>query len=82
MKRSCELGIGLANLGDQVRVVDRDGSALGFMTVVEAQKRASEQHGELVVILRTEKMTVVRIVKDAARDKLRALKKLLGDKSA
>ena len=36
---------GLANLGDTVRVIDRDGTDLGLMIVAEAQKlRRSEPH--------------------------------------
>ena len=62
MKRDCSLGSGLTNLGDRVRVIDRDGTALGFMIVAEAQRRASEQGAALVVIARRPGMTVVRIV--------------------
>jgi translation initiation factor IF-3 len=62
VKRDFTLGSGLANLSDQVRVIDRDGTVLGFMTVAEAQGRASEQGGELVVIAREAGVTVVRIV--------------------
>ena len=67
MKRDCALGSGLTNLGDQVRVIDRDGTALGFMMVAEAQRRASEQGGELVVVARRPGMTLVRIVDYRAR---------------
>ena len=62
MKRDSGLPGGLANLGDTVRVIDRDGSDLGLMIVAEAQKRASEQGAELFVIARTTNTTVVRIV--------------------
>jgi hypothetical protein len=74
MKRGADLGIGLANLSDQVRLVDRDGTILGFMTVAEAQRRASQKAGELVTILRSDEMTIVRIVDDAAAFRLQALK--------
>jgi translation initiation factor IF-3 len=62
MSRDGTLGSGLANLSDRVRVIDRDGTDLGFMIVAEAQRLASEQGGELVVIARKERVTVVRIV--------------------
>ena len=62
MKRDSRLPGGLANLGDTVLVVDRDGTDLGLMIVAEAQKRASEQGAELFVIARTTNTTVVRIV--------------------
>jgi hypothetical protein len=77
MKRGAELGIGLANLSDQVRVEDRDGTSLGLMTVAEAQRRAAQKAGELVAILRLDQLTVVRIVDDAAAFQLKALKKRL-----
>ena len=41
---------GFANLGDRVRVIDRDGTDLGVMIVAEAQRLAAEQGGELVVV--------------------------------
>jgi translation initiation factor IF-3 len=53
---------GLANLNDRVRVIDRDGTDLGFMMVAEAQKIASDQGGELVVIARVKNVTAVRVV--------------------
>ena len=62
MSRDFTLGSGLANLSDRVRVIDRDGTDLGFMIVAEAQRCASEQGCELVVIAREGKLTVVRIV--------------------
>lgn len=62
MKRDSGLPGGLANLGDTVRVIDRDGTDLGLMIVAEAQKRASEQGAGLFVIERTAKPPVVRIV--------------------
>lgn len=62
MNRGAGLPGGLANLGDTVRVIDRDGTDLGLMIVAEAQKRASEQGAELFVIERTAKPPVVRIV--------------------
>ena len=62
MNRDGTLGNGLANLSDRVRVIDRDGTPLGFMIVAEAQRLASEQGGELVVIAREVGVTVVRIV--------------------
>ena len=52
---------GLANLGDTVRVVDRDGTDLGLMFVAQVQKVASEQGAELLVTERTAKPPVVRI---------------------
>lgn len=62
MNRGAGLPGGLANLGDTVRVIDRDGTDLGLMIVAEAQKLASEQGAELFVIERTDKPPVVRIV--------------------
>jgi translation initiation factor IF-3 len=62
MKRDSGLPGGLANLGDTVLVIDRDGTDLGLMIVAEAQKRASDQGAELFVIERTAKPPVVRIV--------------------
>jgi translation initiation factor IF-3 len=62
MNRGAGLPGGLANLGDTVRVIDRDGTDLGLMIVAEAQKLASEQGAELFVIERTTKPPVVRIV--------------------
>jgi len=62
MNRAAGLSGGLANLGDTIRAIDRDGADLGLMIVAEAQKRASEQGAELFVIARTAKPPVVRIV--------------------
>jgi translation initiation factor IF-3 len=62
MNRGAGLPGGLANLGDTVRVVDRDGTDLGLMIVAEAQKIASEQGAELFVAVRDAKPPVVRIV--------------------
>jgi translation initiation factor IF-3 len=62
MNRGAGVPGGLANLGDTVRVIDRDGTDLGLMIVAEAQKLASEQGAELFVIERIAKPPVVRIV--------------------
>jgi len=62
VNRDYTLGSGRANLSDQVRVIDRDGTDLGYMIVAEAQKLAAEQGGELSVIAREEKVAIVRIV--------------------
>lgn len=63
MNRGAGLPGGLANLGDTVRVFDRDGADLGLMIVAEAQKLASEQEGaELFVTEPTAKPPVVCIV--------------------
>jgi translation initiation factor IF-3 len=62
VSRDVTLGGGLANLNDRVRVIDRDGTDLGFMIVAEAQKIASDQGGELVIIAHERKVTVVRVV--------------------
>ena len=62
MSRDGTLAGGLANLSDRVRVIDRDGTDLGFMIVAEAQRLATQQGGELFVIEREERVTVVRIV--------------------
>ena len=62
MSRDFTLGSELANLSDRVRVIDRDGMDLGFMIVAEAQRCASDQGCELVVIAREARITVVRIV--------------------
>jgi len=62
MSRDGALPGGLANLGDTIRVIDRDGTDLGFMIVAEAQKLASEQGAELIVIAPTARPPVTRIV--------------------
>jgi translation initiation factor IF-3 len=62
MNRDYTLGGGLANLNERVRVVDRDGMDLGYMTVADAQRLAAEQSGELSVIAREDKVAIVRIV--------------------
>ena len=46
MNRGGALPGGIANLNDTVQVIDRDGTDLGLMIVVEAQKLASEQGAE------------------------------------
>jgi len=61
MSRDGTLSSGLANLNDRVRVIDHDGTDLGFMIVAEAQKVASDQGAELVVIARDRAITVVRV---------------------
>ena len=62
MNRGFTLTGGLANLGDTVRVIDRDGTDLGLMIVAEAQRLASEQGAELFVLAQAKEATVVRIV--------------------
>ena len=62
MNRGAGLPGGLANLGDKIRVIDRDGTDLGIMIVAEAQKRAAEQGLELFVVERSAKPPLVRIV--------------------
>jgi F420-0:gamma-glutamyl ligase len=62
MSRDGTLSGGLANLSDRVRVIDRDGTDLGFMIVAEAQKIAADQNAELVVLEREKGIAVVRIV--------------------
>ena len=62
VNRDYTLDSGLANLSDRVRVVDRDGTDLGYMMVAEAQRLAAEQGGELSVIAREDKVAIVRIV--------------------
>ena len=62
MSRDGTLSGGLANLNDRVKVIDRDGTDLGFMIVAEAQKVASDQGAELFVIDRERGVTVVRVV--------------------
>jgi len=62
MNRDVTLPTGLANLSDEVRVFDQNGADLGLMIVTEAQKRASEQGGELFVLSRRAKPSTVRIV--------------------
>lgn len=62
MTRGATLPGGFVNLGDAVRVIDRDGTDLGSMIVAEAQKLASEQRAEPFVIAYTAKPPVVRIV--------------------
>jgi translation initiation factor IF-3 len=62
MSREATLPDGLANLSDTVRVIDRDGTDLGLMIVVEAQRLASEQGAELFVTDHKAKPPVLRIV--------------------
>jgi hypothetical protein len=62
MNRGAGLPGGLANLGDTIRVFDREGADLGLMIVAEAQKLASEQGAELFVTDHMAKPRVVRIV--------------------
>lgn len=62
MNRGAGLPSGLANLGDTVRVVDRDGTDLGLMIVAIAQKIASEQGAELFVADPKASPPVVRVV--------------------
>jgi translation initiation factor IF-3 len=62
MSRDGTLSGGLANLNDRVKVIDRDGTDLGFMIVAEAQKVASDQGAELMVVERKGSITVVRVV--------------------
>ena len=62
MTRGAGLPGGLANLGDTVQVINRDGTDLGIMIVAEAQKRASEQGAELFVTEHKANPPVVRIV--------------------
>ena len=62
MNRGAGLPIGLANLGDTVRVVGRDGVDLGLMIVAEAQKLASDQGAELFVTDPTATPPVILIV--------------------
>jgi translation initiation factor IF-3 len=62
MNRGAGLPGGLSNLGDLVRVIDRDGTDLGLMIVAEAQKLASDQGGEIFVSERAARPQVVRIV--------------------
>ena len=66
MSRDGTLPGGLANLSDRVRVVDRDGTNLGYMIVAAAQKLASEQGGELFVTGREGPLTVVVVRKAPA----------------
>jgi hypothetical protein len=61
MNRGAGLPVGLANLGDIVRVFDRDGTDLGLMIVAKAQKLASGQGAELFVTEPTATPPVVRI---------------------
>lgn len=53
---------GLSNLGDTVRVIDRDGSDLGLMIVAAAQQCAARQNGELFVVSDPYEDIIVRIV--------------------
>ena len=62
MNRGAGLPGGLANLGDSVRVIARDGADLGRMIVAEALKLASEQGAELFVTEPTAKPPVVCLV--------------------
>ena len=62
MNRGAGLPLGLANLGDTVRVVDVDGTDLAPMIVAKAQKLASDQGAELFVTEPTAKPPVIRIV--------------------
>jgi hypothetical protein len=62
MNRGAGLPRGLANLGDTVRVLDRDGTDLGPMIVAKAQKLAADQNAELFVTDRTATPPVACIV--------------------
>ena len=62
MNRGATLPGRLANLGDTVRVIDRDGTDLELMIVAEAQKAASEQGAELFVTDHKANPPVLRIV--------------------
>jgi predicted phosphoribosyltransferase len=62
MNRGAGLPSGLANLGDTVQVVDRDGTDLGVMIVAAAQKLAADENAELFVIEPTASPPVVRVV--------------------
>jgi len=62
MKRGSDLPGGLSNLGDTVRVIDRDGSDLGMMIVAAAQHCAARQNAELFVVSDPYEDTVVHIV--------------------
>ena len=53
---------GLSTLNDKVRVIDHDGTDLGYMFVAKAQRLAARQGGELSVIAREDKVAIVRIV--------------------
>ncbi len=61
VKRDCALASGLSNLGDWVRLIDRDGTDLEVMIVAEAQRRAAEQGGELYLVEQG-RVALVRIV--------------------
>lgn len=63
MKRGAGLPSGLANLGDTVRVFDRDGTDLGLMIVAAAQQLATDENAELVVIEPKVSPPVVRLVR-------------------
>lgn len=63
MNRGAGLPLGLANLGDTVRVIDIDGTDWGPMIVAKAQKFASDQGAELFVTEPTAKPPVIRIVR-------------------
>ncbi len=62
MNRGAGLPLGLANLGDTVRVVDVDGTDLGPMIVAQAQKLASDRDAELFVTEPKASPPVIRIV--------------------
>lgn len=63
MNRGAGLPLGLANLGDTVRVIDIDGTDWGPMIVAKAQKFASDQGAELFVTEPAAKPPVIRIVR-------------------
>ena len=62
MNRGAGLPRGLANLGDTVRLVGRDGADLGLMIVAKAQKLACDQGAELFVTDPTATPPVLLIV--------------------
>ena len=62
MNRGAGLPSGLANLGDTVQFVDRDGTDLGLMIVAEAQKLAADENAELLVTEPAASPPVVRVV--------------------
>ncbi len=74
MNRGVTLPAGCKNLSDRIRVISVQGRDLGFLTVAEAQRLATDQQAELIQIARGHGMHIFRLVDGALRIKLRKKK--------
>jgi translation initiation factor IF-3 len=71
MNRESTWPDGCKNLNDNIRVISAQGADLGFLTVTEAQRLATEQHAKLVKIARGRGMNLFRLVDPELRSRLR-----------